>query len=353
MAKAASDALSKTTVRDLLDAGLHFGHQTKRWNPKMRPYIFAKRNSIHIIDLVKSMALLKDSATFLADVVLSGKSVLFVGTKKQAQDVIKEAAQDCSQFYVTNRWLGGMLTNATTIRRNVRRMREIQKMVQDGQFESLPKKEVTRLRHELSKLERNLTGVANMSELPGAMMVVDIKREAIAVAEANRLNIPVVAIVDTNCDPDPIDYVIPANDDAIRAIRLITDVLAESVASAHAQYLKKVADAEKKRLAEEEAKRKAEEEAKAKAEAEATAKAEAEAKAKAKAAAEAKAAPSPAPAERKATPAPARTEPEAPAAPAKPAEATPDPAPAPEPAQTEDKSPAEAIVPAPQGDKAT
>lgn len=343
MAKAASDALSKTTVRDLLDAGLHFGHQTKRWNPKMRPYIFAKRNSIHIIDLVKSMALLKDSATFLADVVLSGKSVLFVGTKKQAQDVIKEAAQDCNQFYVTNRWLGGMLTNATTIRRNVRRMREIQKMVQDGQFESLPKKEVTRLRHELSKLERNLTGVANMSELPGAMMVVDIKREAIAVAEANRLNIPVVAIVDTNCDPDPIDYVIPANDDAIRAIRLITDALAESVASAHAQYLKKVADAEKKRLAEEEAKRKAEEEAKAKAEAEATA----------KAAAEAKAAPSPAPAEQKAAPAPARTEPEAPAAPAKPAEATPDPASAPKPAQTEDKSPAEAIVVAPQGDKAT
>lgn len=337
VAKAKQDAMSKLTVRDLLDAGLHFGHQTKRWNPKMKPYIFDKRNSIHVIDLVKTMQLLKEATEFVEQVILSGKGILFVGTKKQAQEVIKDCAQDSSQFYVTNRWLGGMLTNRTTIRRSVRRMREIEKMVKDGQFETLPNKEVSRLRHELSKLQRNLTGVADMDDLPGAIFVVDVKREAIAVAEANRLHIPVIAMVDTNCDPDLIDYVIPSNDDAIRAIRLVAGVLSETSAQAHEVYLKKAAEEEKKRKKAEE-KAKAEAEAKAAEAAKAAAAAEAATaaalkesmpelaspteEAGAKAAAPAAPAPEPAP-EPEPEPAP---EPEAEPAP------EPEPEPAPEPA---------------------
>ncbi len=274
MAKAKADVSSKLTVRDLLDAGLHFGHQTKRWNPKMKPYIFDKRNSIHVIDLVKTARLLEEATKFVEDVVVSGKRVLFVGTKKQAQEVIRECAEKSSQFYVTSRWLGGMLTNRTTIRRSVRRMREIEQMVKDGQFETLPNKEVSRLRRELAKLQRNLTGVADMDDLPGALFVVDVKREAIAVAEANRLHIPVVAMVDSNCDPDPVDYVIPANDDAIRAIRLVAGALAEAAAEAHEIYLKKAAELEKQREKEEETAR-AEAEAKAEAAAEVAAAAEA------------------------------------------------------------------------------
>lgn len=223
-------------VRELLEAGLHFGHQTKRWNPKMKPFIFDKRNGIHIIDLAKSLAKLQEAQKFLFDLVASGRNVLFVGTKKQAQEVIKSVAQRSGQFYVTSRWLGGTLTNIQTIRRSVKRMREIEEMEKSGAMDKLPKKEVARLRHELEKLQRNLTGVAGMESLPGALFVVDVNREAIAVREANRLHIPVVAIVDTNCDPDPIDYPIPGNDDSIRSVKLVTDVLARTLERAVEEY---------------------------------------------------------------------------------------------------------------------
>jgi small subunit ribosomal protein S2 len=241
---------SEVGVRALLDAGLHFGHQTKRWNPKMKPYIFDKRNGIHIIDLAKSLVLLREAKTFAEDVVLGGKSILFVGTKKQAQEVIKSVAIRCSQHYVTTRWLGGTLTNNPTIRRSVRRMRELQEMEKRGDFQTLPKKEVSRLRRELDKLQTHLTGVAMMDELPGALFVVDVNREAIAVAEANRLHIPVIAIVDTNCDPDPIDYPIPGNDDAIRAVKVVTDALAQSVEKAVAEYARKAAEQARQKEAE-------------------------------------------------------------------------------------------------------
>jgi small subunit ribosomal protein S2 len=241
---------SEVGVRALLDAGLHFGHQTKRWNPKMKPYIFDKRNGIHIIDLAKSLVLLREAKTFAEDVVLGGKSILFVGTKKQAQEVIKSVAIRCSQHYVTTRWLGGTLANNPTIRRSVRRMRELQEMEKRGDFQTLPKKEVSRLRRELDKLQTHLTGVAMMDELPGALFVVDVNREAIAVAEANRLHIPVIAIVDTNCDPDPIDYPIPGNDDAIRAVKVVTDALAQSVEKAVAEYARKAAEQARQKEAE-------------------------------------------------------------------------------------------------------
>lgn len=249
----------KVDIKDLLEAGLHFGHQTKRWNPKMDPYIFGKRNGIHLIDLDKSLACIDDARKFVADVVSTGKYVLFVGTKKQAQAAMKQAAVDTGQFYVTTRWLGGTLTNNSTIRRSVKRMREIEEMETKGEFDTLSKKEIARLRHELEKLQRNLGGIADMAEMPGILFVVDIRREAIAIAEANRLNIPVVALVDTNGDPDHVDYVIPGNDDAIRSINIVTDALTEVIRVAHAAYLKRAADEAKKRAAEE-AKRKAEEE---------------------------------------------------------------------------------------------
>jgi small subunit ribosomal protein S2 len=237
-------------VRELLDAGLHFGHQTKRWNPKMKKYIFDKRNGIHIIDLSKSLAMLKNALAFLYEVVVSGKNVLFVGTKKQAQEVIKETAVACSQPFVTFRWLGGTLTNISTIRRSVQRMRTLDDMEKNNVFATMHKKEVSVLKHELEKLRRNLTGIADMRELPGALFVVDINREAIAVAEANRLNIPVVAIVDTNCDPDPITYPVPGNDDALRAIKLIATVVGEVIGKAHKEYSKVAVELAKKREAE-------------------------------------------------------------------------------------------------------
>ena len=243
------------TVRDLLGAGLHFGHQTKRWNPKMKRYIFDRRNGIHIIDLAKSLALLKESADFLYDLALTGKRVLFVGTKKQAQCVITETAEKSGQFYVTTRWLGGTLTNAPTIRRSVQRMRELEEKEKNDEFAGMHKKEASVLRHELGKLRKNLSGIAGMSDLPGAMIVVDINREAIALAEANRLNIPVIAIVDTNCDPDPVDYPIPGNDDAIRAIGLVCRVLGDTVERAAADYARVAAEEARKR---EEAEKKAE-----------------------------------------------------------------------------------------------
>jgi len=250
VANTAEKPYGDIAVRNLLDAGLHFGHQTKRWNPKMKRYIFDKRNGIHIIDLSKSLVMLKAALEFLYETVSSGKNILFVGTKKQAQEVIKETSTACNQPYVTYRWLGGTLTNITTIRRSVARMRTLDDMEKNDVFAKMNKKEVSVLKHELEKLRRNLTGIAGMVDLPGALFVVDINREAIAVAEANRLGIPVVAIVDTNCDPDPINYPIPGNDDALRAIKLIASVAGETIAKANAEYAKVAAEIARKREAE-------------------------------------------------------------------------------------------------------
>ena len=237
-------------ITDLLEAGLHFGHQTKRWNPKMKRYIFDKRNGIHIVDLAKSLVMLQNALQFVHEVVLRGENILFVGTKKQAQSVIKEVAEDCGQFYVTNRWLGGTMTNSGTIRRGVKRMREIQEFEKTEEF-SAHKKEASRLRRELDRLTNNLGGIADMEKLPGALFVVDINREAIAVAEAAKLDIPVIAIVDTNCDPDPIEYVIPGNDDAIRAIRLVATAVGDMVKQATEEYAKAAAEAARKKEKEE------------------------------------------------------------------------------------------------------
>ena len=248
-------------VRDLLDAGLHFGHQTKRWNPKMKPFIFDKRNGIHIIDLSKSLMMLQETAKFVYDIAASGDNILFVGTKKQAQKVMTDTATEVGQPYVTHRWLGGMLTNSNTIRARVKRLKQLEKMERDDVFATMHKKEASRDRHELAKLKRNLGGIADMNKLPGAMFIVDINREDIAIKEANRLNIPVIAMVDTNCDPDLIDYPIPGNDDAIRAIRLVTDQIAAAYKKGQAEYARVAAEENRKR--EEEAKRVAEERAKA------------------------------------------------------------------------------------------
>ena len=248
--------IPEVTVRDLLDAGLHFGHQTKRWNPKMKPFIFDKRNGIHIIDLTKTLVLLNKSAEFIHDVAVSGDSILFVGTKKQAQSVIKEAAESCGQPYITTRWLGGLLTNSRTIRKRVKRMKELEALEEKGEIENMLKKEASVVRQELAKLQRNLSGVADMDKLPGALVVVDINREDIAVAEANKLNIPVIAIIDTNTDPDQIDYPIPGNDDAIRAIKLIVQTLAHTTGKAREEYERIAAEIARKKAEEEEAARK-------------------------------------------------------------------------------------------------
>ena len=216
-------------MKQLLEAGVHFGHQTRRWNPKMATYIYTERNGIYIVDLQKTVKKLEEAYNFVKDVAASGKTVLFVGTKKQAQEAIKEEATRCSMFYVNSRWLGGMLTNFKTMRGRVDRMNQLKKMEEDGTFDMLPKKEVIKLMHEQEKLEKYLGGVKDMKQLPGAVFVVDPRKEHNAIAEARKLKIPVVAIVDTNCDPDEIDYVIPGNDDAIRAIRLISGVMANAV----------------------------------------------------------------------------------------------------------------------------
>ncbi len=221
--------MPRVELSDLLNAGAHFGHLTHRWNPKMKPFIFMEKNGIHIIDLKKTQQLIEEAGNALAKLVSEGKRVLFVGTKKQAKDVIREEAERCGQFYVTERWLGGMLTNFTTIRKSVKRLNNIEKMETDGTFDKLTKKEVLHIQREKERLQKVLYGVANMSRLPGALYVVDIKKEAIAVSEAKRLRIPVFAIVDTNVDPTPIDYPIPANDDAIKSIQLITRVIADAV----------------------------------------------------------------------------------------------------------------------------
>ncbi len=217
------------SMKQLLEAGVHFGHQTRRWNPKMAQYIFTERNGIYIIDLQKTVRKADEAYNFVRDLAMSGKSLLFVGTKKQAQESIASEAQRCNMFYVNNRWLGGMLTNFRTIRTRVDRLNQIDRMEQQGQFDVLPKKEVIRLQHEREKLEANLGGIREMKKLPGALFVVDPRKEHIAVSEARALGIPIVAIVDTNCDPDEIDYVIPGNDDAIRAIKLISSVMANAV----------------------------------------------------------------------------------------------------------------------------
>ena len=221
--------MAVVSMKQLLEAGVHFGHQTRRWNPKMATYIYTERNGIYIVDLQTTVKKLEEAYNFVKDVAASGKTVLFVGTKKQAQEAIKEEATRCSMFYVNSRWLGGMLTNFKTMRGRVDRMNQLKKMEEDGTFDMLPKKEVIKLMHEQEKLEKYLGGVKDMKQLPGAVFVVDPRKEHNAIAEARKLKIPVVAIVDTNCDPDEIDYVIPGNDDAIRAIRLISGVMANAV----------------------------------------------------------------------------------------------------------------------------
>jgi len=217
------------SMKQLLEAGVHFGHQTKRWNPKMKEYIFTERNGIYIIDLQKTLKKLEEAYNFVKEQVMNGGTVLFVGTKRQAQDAIKTEAERCEMFYVNQRWLGGLLTNFRTIRKRIERLRELEKMEEEGMFKVLPKKEVVKLQREKGKLERYLGGIKGMDDLPDVVYVVDPRKERIAVAEANKLEIPLVAIVDTNCDPEPIDYPIPGNDDAIRSIRLITSLIADAV----------------------------------------------------------------------------------------------------------------------------
>ena len=221
------------TMKQLLEAGVHFGHQTRKWNPKMSKYIYAARNDIHIIDLQLTVGLIEEAYKFVVETVKAGKSVLFVGTKKQAQDAIKEEAERCGQYYINSRWLGGTLTNFKTIRSRIDRMVKLEKMEESGEFDLLPKKEVAKLKDELEKLQTNLQGIRDMNKMPGVMFVVDPHNEDIAVSEARKLNIPIVAITDTNCDPDLIDYVIPGNDDAIRAIKLIAGVMANAVIEAN------------------------------------------------------------------------------------------------------------------------
>ena len=224
--------MAVVTMKNLLESGVHFGHQTKRWDPRMKKYIFAERNGIHIIDLQKTIAAIKEAYEVVRQTVLAGKPVLFVGTKKQAQQAIKEEAERCSMFYVNNRWLGGMLTNYTTIKQSLLRLNKLEKMEVDGTFESLTKREVSQLTKERLRLEKNLGGIKEMKDLPGVLFVIDTRKERIAVAEAKRVGIPVVAVVDTNCNPEGIDHPIPGNDDAIRAITLFTQIVANAVIDA-------------------------------------------------------------------------------------------------------------------------
>lgn len=217
------------SMKQLLEAGVHFGHQTRRWNPKMAPYIFTERNGIYIIDLQKTVKMIEEAYMFVRDVVANGDTVLFVGTKKQAGDSIREEAERAGIHYVNARWLGGMMTNFKTIRRRIERLNQLRMMEVDGTFDRLPKKEVIKLNLEIDKLEKFLGGIKEMKKLPGALFVVDPRKEKIAVAEAKKLGIPVVAIVDTNCDPDEVDYIIPGNDDAIRAVKLIAQTMANAV----------------------------------------------------------------------------------------------------------------------------
>ena len=221
--------MANITMKELLEAGVHFGHQTKRWNPKMKEYIFGERNGIYIIDLQKTLKMFKEASKFVADLAADGKTVMFVGTKRQAQEAIAEEANRCGMFYVNNRWLGGLLTNWVTVQKSVKRLKELDEMATDGRYELLPKKEVIKLERERKHLQANLAGIKNLTRLPDALFVIDSNKEQIAVKEARKLGIPVVAVVDTNCDPSEVDYVIPGNDDALRAIRLFATKIADSV----------------------------------------------------------------------------------------------------------------------------
>ncbi len=230
-------------MKELLEAGVHFGHQTKRWNPKMKEYIFGERNGIYIIDLQKTLKMFKEASKFVQDLAADGRIILFVGTKRQAQDAIAEEAQRCSMFYVNQRWLGGLLTNWVTVQKSVKRLKELDEMATDGRYDLLPKKEVIKLERERKHLQANLAGIKNMTRLPDAIFVIDSNKEQIAVRESRKLGIPVVAVVDTNCDPSEVDYVIPGNDDALRAIRLFTSKISESIAEGvHARDDKQMAD---------------------------------------------------------------------------------------------------------------
>lgn len=224
--------MAVVTMKSLLESGVHFGHQVKRWDPRMKKYIFAERNGIHIIDLQKTIQAIKDAYDAVRKTVSSGKTVLFVGTKKQAQQAIQKEAERCGMFYVNNRWLGGMLTNFATIKKSLLRLKKLEKMEVDGTFDNLTKKEIAALAKERAKLQKNLGGIKEMKELPGILFVIDTRKEAIAVAEAQRMGIPIVAVVDTNCNPEGIDYPIPGNDDAIRAITLFTQIIANAVVEA-------------------------------------------------------------------------------------------------------------------------
>jgi small subunit ribosomal protein S2 len=221
--------LANITMKELLEAGVHFGHQTKRWNPRMKEFIFGERNGIYIIDLQKTLKMFKEASKFVQDMAGEGKLVLFVGTKRQAQDAIAEEAQRCGMFYINQRWLGGLLTNWVTVQKSVKRLKELDEMATDGRYELLPKKEVIKLERERKHLQANLAGIKNLNRLPDAIFVIDSNKEQIAVREARKLGIPVVAVVDTNCDPSEVDYVIPGNDDALRAIRLFASKIADSV----------------------------------------------------------------------------------------------------------------------------
>ena len=221
--------MNAIAMKDLLEAGVHFGHQTKRWNPKMKPFIFGERNGIYIIDLGRTARLYREAADFISNVAAQGGTVLFVGTKRQAQDAVAEEAQRCGMFFVNQRWLGGLLTNFSTIQRSLARLRELEAMTTDGRYETLSKKEIARLEKERRKLAKNLDGIRGMSRLPDAVFVVDTRHEQIAVDEARKLKIPVVGVVDTNCDPDQVDYVIPGNDDALRSIRLFAAGIADAI----------------------------------------------------------------------------------------------------------------------------
>jgi small subunit ribosomal protein S2 len=228
--------LATELIKQLLEAGVHFGHQTKRWNPKMKHFIFGEKSGIYIIDLEKTQEFLNTARGFISEVAAQGKSILFVGTKKQAQEVIEEEAKRCNAFYINHRWLGGLLTNFQTIKKSIKRYKEIVQMEKDGIFESLTKKEIASLNKEREKLVKNLSGVIEMERLPGAIFIVDSKKEETAVLEAKRLNIPVVALIDTNCDPELIDYPVPGNDDAIKSIKLVTSFMAESILDGRKRY---------------------------------------------------------------------------------------------------------------------
>lgn len=291
--------MSAISIKQLLEAGVHFGHQTSRWNPKMKEFIFGERNGIHIIDLQQTLRLFSQAVDFVSEIASQGKEVLFVGTKRQAQEAIEEDALRCKMHFVTNRWLGGLLTNFSTVQNSIKRYKELESMKENGFYDKLSKKEVAQLERERKKLDKNLRGIRDMERLPDAIFIIDSERESIAVKEASRLGIPIVAVVDTNSDPDLIDYIIPGNDDALRSVKLFTETIADAIIAGRSSWEATVAEeqrkakekAEKEAAARAEAKaarEKARAEKQAQAEAEAKAKAEAEAKAKAEAEAKAK-----------------------------------------------------------------